>query len=276
LKSTRHLGGENELVETRILEEFASQVERTPEEVKQEIEDLMRDGNYSEAGALVVWKSNNKFALQSGKPQELKIRVLSREAPRVQKIDTGEQSVANIDVIYVDENDNVGVAGSGLWGDRSDIATKVLVNGTYKVVARIQQGTTETTLTAMELLEEIDDTEVPKIGELEKSGWELGSLSTIEDFGDRVEIFKGMIGRLIQSNDGTNAVIGFELSNPFDASVPITVWGGRGRRNPAPPEVQDILQSANMGDEVYVWAYVNERDDGTYSLNASGVFPQQA
>jgi hypothetical protein len=258
-------------MDRKVLEDLAERVERSADQVQAEIETLMRTGNYSETGAVVVWKSQNKFALSSGKPQELKVRVIARENPRTTHVSSGESQVANLDVIYTDEDGKTDFAKVALWGDRADVASMVRIGSTYKVVARIQAGASQTKLTAFELLEELDDAAVTSLAAMEESGWEFGNLASIDEFVDSEEVFKGTVGKPILAS-GSGDKIGIEISNAWDSSVPITVWAGRGRDNPAVEEIQDLLQDLNEGDDVYVFGYVNSKDDGSIQINASGIF----
>ena len=251
------------------LQKFAELVERDEAVVRAEISAIMDEESVSEDTAFGMWKSQNSMSLRSGKAQEITVRILSRETPKIRNISTGESKVAGIEVIYKDEEGQVGWGYSALWGDKADIATQIAVGEAYKAKARFAYQPTKVKMTDFSILGDANDTEVPTVQEV-AAKWELGTLDRIEDFAGNTELFAGMVSKLIQSTDGVDAVIGFEMST--DDSMPITVWGGRGRDNPPVPEVQAVLNALNRGDNVLTYAYVFQKDDGSVSLNAGGVF----
>jgi len=251
------------------LQKFAELVEKDVETIRAEIEGLMQREGLSEAGAFAVWKAQHSLALRSGKPQNVAVRILSRRLPEVRTLSTGETKVADIELIYQDEDGQVGWGYSTLWGERADIADQVEIGKAYMAKARFSYHPTKVKMTGFELLGPAPDNAVPTIADIAEV-WEIGKLEEIENYAGSTELFRGMVGRVIKSNDGTDTVIGIEISN--EDSLPITCWAGRGRDSPPVPEVAAVLGSLNVGDEVLVYAYVNAREDGTVSLNAGGVF----
>lgn len=250
------------------LQKFSELAERDVETIRAEIEGLMEQEGLTEQAAFAVWKANNSMVLRSGKPQDIVFRVLGRSLPRARTIDTGESKVADLDVIYKDEDGQLGWGYTSLWGDRADLASEVEVDKCYTGRARFSYQATRVKMNAFEISGEADDDAMPTVEEIAED-WEIGTLEDIEDFAGNTELFEGIVGRVILSND-TGEAIGFEMAS--DMSLPVTVWGGRGRDVPPVPEVQALLNDLNIGDELLVYGYVNARADGSISLSAGGVW----
>lgn len=251
------------------LQKFAELVERTPEVVSAEVEAIMSTQNVTEPTAWAIWKANNSMALRSGKPQDITVRILSRRLPEARTLQTGASQVSDLEFIYRDVDNQVGWGYTTLWGDRAPISEQVEVNGVYKARARFAYQPTKVKLNAFELVETALDADMPTVEEIAKS-WEVGKLEEIENYAGNTELFDGLVCRIIQSTDGTNRIIGFEIAN--EDSLPITCWAGRGRANPPTPEVQAVLDDLHVGDRVLPYAWVNQREDGSISMNAGGVF----
>lgn len=242
--------------------ELSEATERPFQEVLNELEDLVRQG-YSEAGAIVKWKSNNKFQL--GERQEFLGRLIAIEKSRkVNLPNTGETSVTNYHfAIYYPDINSVIFRMATIWGDdRADkMRQQMQVNKVYKFKASLKP---DGTLNRIMKIEPADDTAVDSVQNIEPV-----SLDKIHDASSRHELVRGMIGRLI-SMDGQ--LVGFEISD-LTPAPPVTVWFG-GLYSRMSPEDVERVRNMNLseGMEVVVYGFINVGSDGSARVNAINIW----
>lgn len=255
------------MVDRKQVESLAEIVGLTAEQVESEIQELMRQG-MDELPAIVKWKSDHSLQMGRSKPQELRLRIIGREGSSTANLEDGSTSAGTLYAIYKAEGDQVGFAMAKLWGDRAAQADKVRIGEVWSANGAIEEGPTTSLLRALSLKDKIAADSVPTIEQMVASGWEIDKLEDIHDYaGANMAIFKGMVGKPIEIN-GRRA--GIEMANPYDASVPVAFWGGRGPSRPAVQEVQDAINTANIGDWLYACASVYQKNDGNLSVTALG------
>jgi hypothetical protein len=241
----------------KILTELAEASEKPVEVVKIEIDRLLGEG-YSERGAILRWKQDNKFQLGAGRAEHVG-RLLAIESPRSVVVNDEDLEVMNIHFVVQDIVTNEYLPRkAAVWGtERIDELLKILETGmAYSFKASIRPDNTFNRLTG---LTKIADSEFPKISELEPIAME-----NLLDVVGTEEFVKGWITKIIEVE---GMITGFEIAD-LGTAPPVTIWFG-GQYSKISVERQKEIAGFQVDDEVVAYGYISQgtNDLRIYALN---------
>jgi len=222
--------------------ELAEVVERPAEEILAELEALVREKGYSPVGALVKWKSDNKFQLGTGK-QEWIGRLIAREAPRTT---SSYGKVTNVYFAVQDpDTGEVIFKKAGIWGE--DRVNKFLneleLNKVYRFKASEKP---DGSLTRISKIEEVSEDLISSLDEIEPV-----PMDSIADAIGKNELVRGIISKVINIGD---IPAGFEITDT-SVSPPLTVWFGGQYSKLIPEDLQRVSQLTDF-DEVCAFGFI--------------------
>lgn len=246
-----------------VLETLAEATDRPLEEIDAEIQALIEKEGYSLAGAITVWKSDNRFNMNVGK-QLYTARVLCKEPKRTATTRSGETSVANVHFAYTNgESGEVEFNQSAVWGEEriDELFDQFDLGHVYTFEASLNN---KENLSRIAKIEEAADDAAPTLLEIDPM-----PIVKLIDKVDEYEFIRGWVGRIIAPKDGGEAV-GFEVGDN-DSLLPCTVWFAGKYTKMTPEAIDEVRSKLAKSREVGVYGYTSVSGNDT-SMNASSVW----
>jgi len=257
-----------ELKSEKYLRKVASKLaslidEGDPEEIFEELKAYVEEGNFTAQGAIAAWKSDHKFEIGLGMSRDFLGRVIGIEAPRLVEWRGGESQVQGVHFLVL-EGGLLSYRSSTFWGERIEVASQFELDKVYKFRAFEK---TDLELNRIRDIEEVEDSEVPTVWEIEQYGGRYDSLAELEDKVGQMVLVRAWVGKLIQDQE-TGEIYGIEISD--EDSPPVSAWSG-GKFSEPPEAINDMMLRIDRGDEVIVYGYVSEKE-GLPRISMKGIF----
>jgi hypothetical protein len=238
--------------------ELAEVVDRPVQDVLAELQALVNQG-HDYAGAVVRWKTDNKFQLGAGVMERIG-RLIGIEPRRIVDTQSGQNAVASFHFIVKDLDTGEPMFNqAAVWNDeRIDaLESELVIGNVYRFKAAERNDGTLNRLRSFEVLADEMIVDVDEIEPL-----------PIEKLPEAVganEMIRGRIGRIIGDVDP----IGFEISD-MSTAPPVTVWfGGQYSKIPL-YRIQEIVEF-NLYDEICAYGYISQ-GSSDIRLNAVNVW----
>jgi len=242
-----------------VVAQLSELTDKPAEDVKAEIEELMEKHGYNVAGAISVWKSDNKFLIASDR-KEYHVRVLCKELPRTATMDDKPTQVGNIHMAYNDpETGALTFNSTTAWGqERIDQLYAMFdVGEAYTLKARLNKNGN---LAWIRTVEQGGD--APAL--IDIAGAPMASLA---DVIGQYEYVKGWVGRVIKPQ---NTVLGFEVDD-LGGSPPLTIWFGGQYSKMSINDIDDVSNQLSQGANIGAYGYISGVQNDV-RMSASAVF----